>query len=346
MEREKLLGKIKKCFKKEKLYLELYLENYEEYNIYFRIDYFKKHKCYRLSWFDLNLMEIDDIEKYVSYEYVPDRIIDYISEITEKFNKNNKDYYKEENMDEIRDKVHLTINSKTKKSECLKITFYKFIPEEIKEIAEILSILFNTAPKKLQNFWYEMIASLNGEENKYKYKSKIKFNIFKDDLKQLFPEKVYDRGKKYYKEFRVLFLEKIDNRYFGVIGGLRDLYLCIVDYDEETNDLCVHCSCPCDYYCKHLCAMMMAIRDKRINRFLKIRSKKLDNNLLIKYMNFDFLLCVGNTDDKFIIVNNNGFLETVPIMNEDGKCDWEIIEDTPNNDLEKYIEKKSNKTDE
>ena len=131
----------------------MFKENYEEYNIYFRIDYFKKHKCYRLSWFDLNLMENDDIEKYISYEYVPDRIIEYISEITEKFNKKNKDYYEEENMDEIRDKVHLTINSKTKKSERLEITFYKFIPEEIKEIAEILSILFNTAPKKLQNFY-------------------------------------------------------------------------------------------------------------------------------------------------------------------------------------------------
>lgn len=346
MNKEKLLEKIKKYFKKSKNYLELYLENYEEYNIYFRIDYYKKHKCYRLSWFDLNLMETDDIEKYISFEYVPDKIVEFINEITEKYNRKNKDYYEEENFDEIRDKVYLKIDTKTKKSNYLEISFYKFLPEEAKELAEIFSILFSTVPRKLQNFWYEILASLNGEESKYKYKSKIKFDIFNDDLKELFPEKIYERGEKYFKEFRVLFLEKIDNRYFGVIGGLRDLYLCIVDYNEETKDLCVHCSCPCDYYCKHLCAMIIAIRNKRMNRFLKIRNKKLDSNLLIKYMNFDFLLCVGNTDDKFIIVNNNGYLETVPIMNENNKCDWEIIEDTPNNDLEKYIEKISNKTDE
>lgn len=344
MEKNKLLNKIKKYFKKNELFLELYLENYEEYNIYFRIDYIKKNKCYRLSWFDLNLMESDDIDKYISFEYVPDKIIEHINSILETKKIKNKDFYKEENMDEIRDKVYLKINSKTKNNEFLEVTFYKFIPEELKEIAPIISILFNTAPRKLQNFFFELFATLNDKESEYKYKSVIKFDIFKDDLKKIFNETIYKRGEKYFKESRVLFLEKIDNRYFGVVGGLRDLYLCIIDYNEETHNLCVHCSCPCNYYCKHLCAIILAIRNNQIRRFLKIRNKRMDNsNLLIKYMNFDFLLCVGNTDDKFIIVNNNGFLETVPILNEKGELEWEILEDTPSNNLEKYVNKLINK---
>ena len=58
---KKLMDKINKHFKKDKLFAELFLENYEEFNIYFRIDYLKKEKCYKMSWFDLNLMETDDI---------------------------------------------------------------------------------------------------------------------------------------------------------------------------------------------------------------------------------------------------------------------------------------------
>ena len=45
MDTKKLLDKINKFFKSEKLIAELFLENYEEFNIYFRIGYNKKRKC-------------------------------------------------------------------------------------------------------------------------------------------------------------------------------------------------------------------------------------------------------------------------------------------------------------
>ena len=83
MDTKKLLHKINKFFKSEKLIAELFLENYEEFNIYFRIGYNKKRKCYRLSWFDLNLMETNDVEKYLSFEYIPDQIIEHITNFIE-----------------------------------------------------------------------------------------------------------------------------------------------------------------------------------------------------------------------------------------------------------------------
>ena len=57
------LKKIKNYFKKEKLFFDMYLENYEGYYIYIRLDYYKKFKGYKLSWFDLDIVDIDNMDK-------------------------------------------------------------------------------------------------------------------------------------------------------------------------------------------------------------------------------------------------------------------------------------------
>ena len=55
--------------------------------------------------------------------------------------------------------------------------------------------------------WKEIHRSNFYKANNTTFKNE--WQIFEDDLKELFPEKVYERGEKYFKEFRVLFLEKI-----------------------------------------------------------------------------------------------------------------------------------------
>ena len=54
-------------------------------------------------------------------------------------------------------------------------------------------------------------------------------------------------------------------------------------------------------------------------------------------MNFDFLLCIGIIDKNFLVVNNNGSLETIPIYDENGEFHWEILEDSEENILEKQL---------
>ena len=346
METDKLLNKIKKYYKKEEMFAELYLENYEEYNIYFRIDYFKKEKCYRLSWFDLNLMESYDIKKYISVEYIPDKIIEHVVNEFEKYDFLSKNYYQKINKSSVSDKAYLRVNTKTKKEKFFETTFYKYIPFEIKEISDIISIILNTAPRKLQTFLYELNAKLNGEDSKYNYKTKIKINIYKDEIKELFNPLIYEKGIKYYKENRVIFLEKVDTRYFAAIAGNQNVYLTIIDYHEDVEELYVHCSCPCDFYCKHLAAALESIQKNKIKRFFKIRYNKEKENLLIKYMNFEFLLCIGIVDNKFIVVNGNGNLETINILDDNNEYHWQILEDSKNNDLENQIKEILNRTDE
>ena len=54
---QKLLTKVKKNYKNTNLFCDIYLENYHNFYLYIRLDYYKKLKCYRLSWIDLVHLE-------------------------------------------------------------------------------------------------------------------------------------------------------------------------------------------------------------------------------------------------------------------------------------------------
>lgn len=333
MDMEKIMNRINKYFKNEKLVAELFLENYEEFNIYFRIGYNKKHKCYRLSWFDLNLMETNDIEKYLSFEYIPNQIIEHITNFYANLELENKDFYDKEI---IKDKVHLKVNLKTKNNDFFETTFYKYIPFEVKEISDIISIILNTAPRKLQEFLFQLHAKLNGEESKYNYKTKINFDLFNDDIDKLFEKKDIELGKTLCD--KVVFLERIDSRFFAVVANPENLYLNIVDYNDETKEMSVHCSCDNFCYCPELYATLNAIKNNKIKKFFKIRMKNNDQNILLKYMTYDFIMCVGTLDqDKLLIVNNNGNLDALPILNDKGEVQIEIIDDSEEHTLENAI---------
>lgn len=335
MEIEKYINKINKLLKNEKLIVELLLENYEEFNIYFRIGYNKKHKCYRLSWFDLNLIETQDVEKYLSFEYVPEQIIEHITNYYANLELENKNYY---DKDFVKDRVYLRVNLNTKNNDYFETTFYKYIPYELKEISDIISIILNTAPRKLQEFLFQLHAKLNGEESKYNYKTKINFDLVKDDIETLFDKKDIEIGKTL--SDKVVFLERIDTRYFSVVATPENLYLNIVDYNEETKEISVHCSCPNDCYCPELYATLNAIKNNNLKKFFKVRIKDEKQNILVKYMTYDFIMCVGTLDkDKLLIVNNNGNLDALSIFNEKGDIQIEIIEDSEEHTLENAINK-------
>ena len=53
---------------------------------------------------------------------------------------------------------------------------------------------------------------------------------------------------------------------------------------------------------------------------------------------FDYFLCLGIVDNSLEIVNNNGNVELVPILDDNNNPLWDVIEDTENEDLTHEIE--------
>ena len=64
---ENKINIINRYFKKTELILDITFLEYETYNIYIRLDYYKKLNCCKLSWFDLNIVNNKNIELYLQF---------------------------------------------------------------------------------------------------------------------------------------------------------------------------------------------------------------------------------------------------------------------------------------
>lgn len=330
---EAKISLIKKYYKKDAIFLELKLINYEGFNLYMILTESKKYNSYRLSWFDLDEIKDKYIEKYICCEYIRSDIIDFIKNDFAKYDV-AIDYNDEFLTD--KDTVIFNANIKTKKSNAINVSFKKYLPKNLSILADLIIFVFKNMPRKYEGFMYELLAKLTGSTEKYEYKKEFEFDLFNGDINEIFRYPIVQRGQKYYEEDKIEFLEKIDNRYFAIVEGT-EKYIVIVKYDEKEKKTQVYCSCPCEFYCKHICAVILAIRDNKFKRFYKIMYKNPNKNLLERIMDFEYFLCLGLVEQNFEIINNYGELELVPILDVNNKYNWEILEDSEDQKLMKQV---------
>ena len=330
---EAKISLIKKYYKRDAIFLELKLINYEGYNLYMILSESKKYNSYRLSWFDLDEIKDKHIEKYICCEYIHSDIIDFIKNDYAKYDV-AIDYNDEFLTD--KDTVIFNANIKTKKSNAINVSFKKYLPKNLSILADLIIFVFKNMPRKYEGFMYELLAKLTGSTEKYEYKKEFEFDLFNGDINEIFRYPIVQRGQKYYEEDKIEFLEKIDHRYFAIVEGT-EKYIVIVKYDEKEKKTQVYCSCPCEFYCKHICAVILAIRDNKFKRFYKIMYKNPNKNLLERIMDFEYFLCLGLVEQNFEIINNYGELELVPILDVNNKYNWEILEDSEDEKLMKQV---------
>ena len=316
-----LLEKVKKCYKNTNMIVEILLENYHHHNnIYIRLDYYKKIKGYRLSWIDLNSID-KDIESCISYEYITDNAFLHLETVIN--NIKIKEYKKLEN-----DENKVTINTPN-----YQIEFNRYIPKDMPELFSLINAIFVHLPIKLNVFYNELCALITGTSGKYELEEEFEFDLFNGELDKIFNKEIMSRGKDYYENGRVLFLEKVEDKYYSVVGG-QGLYVVIIKYNPEKKTMEVYCSCPCDFRCKHIYAVILAIRNNKFHKFYKITHKNNDMELLDRIMNFNFLLTIGIDDqnNNYLIIED-GLLKLLPVLNNEGKSEWLVLEDDSNNTL-------------
>lgn len=334
----KKIDLIRKYFRKDKMFLELILFNYSGYYIYVRIDYLKKTKSYKLSWFDLDKALDNNIDKYSSFEYMEDNIINDISFI---FNNYDCDLEEKRSLND-EDLVTLKANIKTKVNKMIDVEFNRYLPRDLRVLDSLFIIIFRYLPKRLDSFLEEIFASIYNNST-YDYRREIDFDLFNDDIDDIFSYNITKRGLDYYENDKVLYLEKVDDRYFGVVLG-NEKYVTVIRYNEEKKKLSVYCSCPCDFYCKHIYAVILSIRNNKFKRFCKVMFKDKSKNLLERMLDYDYFLCLDVVDDKYLeIINNKGDIELVPIFDSEGMEQFDILEDTDEflitNKIRKIIDK-------
>ena len=105
--------------------------------------------------------------------------------------------------------------------------------------------------------------------------NKIEYDYENDIIKDNeyeFNDAIIKRGKNYYKNGMVLSVIKSNNKYTAKVAGSTNVsYTVNVEYDEEDDYYDYDCTCPCEYPCKHIYAVLIAIKNKN---YIKTTLKK------------------------------------------------------------------------
>lgn len=317
---------VNKYIKNKDIVLDIKLINYENYNLYFRIDYIKKLNIFQLSWIDLDLIIDNKIEKYLNIEHISLEVVEEICNLIER--NNTFDYIEETDKNIVEFTTYYLVNN-------YHFIFNRYIPQNLSNISEIFIIIFNHLPRRLTEFLEELHAEFMHTKSKYEYQDNINFDLFNDDLEQLFNKTILSRGINYYEENKVKFLEHIDDKYYAIVKGNEE-YLVVIKYDEDNMLTQTYCTCPCEFFCKHMASVILAIRDNYENKFYKVLAVSKEDTLLDITTNKHYL-CIGVEEEYIKIINKYGEIELVPLFNEENKLMWKILEDSKDKTLYKEI---------
>ena len=312
------------------LIMSIYFENYNEYNIYIRFDYVKTVQAYKICWFDLNFIDYKHLDNYINIQTMTKNFGLKLDRVLGGINLQS-DYL--ENLDILGDRVEILFQNKYGLNEYV---FSRFLPKQWRQLADALVLTFAYLPRGMENILEELLGSLSDSEEYYNSLKPIKFNLFKTPLEEVFRKDVITRGEKYYEEGNVSFLEKINSKYIALGSGKQSYIVTIEEIDDSFTKML--CTCPCDYTCKHIYAVVKSIREKKFINFYKVKFIGKGESLLEKITNGAFSICCGVENDNLLIVTIDNEILKIPILFNGEKC-FEIIEDDDELSLSKYLDK-------
>lgn len=294
---EQLIKKINSYLSKEKhfnSFLSIRLFNKSPYNFYITCGTNKKNDLLKLYWIDLdayNTCGIDCLNEETLFgEFYSKLELFILNAKIDSFEEYEKLYPDYTCMD-------IKVNNKD-----YSFKFSRYIPKSKRVIVDIFAYVFDFLPMIIQKFLEEMIEDLAGVRRDYL--RCYNFDLMKDDLSMIFNDKIIERGIFYYKNNYVKFLEKIGDLYYAVVTGDKD-YLIVLGTNQDKTVLSFTCSCPCEFACKHVVSVILAIRENKYNPFYKLTYNNDKRSLLNRILNKNFILCLDVVDDNYVIVDES-----------------------------------------
>ncbi len=299
---------IKKYYKNSETLFNLSLINYEDFNLYITLNKLKNSDSYRLSFFNLDDITSNDIGYYLSCTYIRPYIIDNIKEDFKTF---DIDSNYEEELNDI-NIVILESNISTKVNDSFKVSFNNYLPKSLSHLVSLFLFVFDTMPKGYNEILLELLSIITNTTEKYEYKKEFDFDLFNDDINSIFRDVIIKRGIDYYKNDTIKFLEKIDEEnYYAIVEGTEE-YLVIINYNEENKKLKVYCTCPCEFYCKHIYAVLLAIKEnKAFKEFYKVIISP-NNTSIDNLIDSHIYLSPGIEYDDLMIIED-GHIKYIPL---------------------------------
>lgn len=322
--------------KGHELVMSIYLNNYNNNNIYIRVDYVRKLSIYKVVWVDLNFFNPKKMDEYINSQmvtkYIAVKLIEQLNSI-----KLDSDYVFNDKI--IGDRVEIVTYLKETPREYV---FDRFLPLEWEPFIDLFAIIFSYLPRGMEVFLHEIFAKFDGTEERFNCNKPVKFDLLLDDMSEIFRKMVITRGEKIFEEEKVKFIEKTeDNFYISYVEEDGKSYVPIIR-DVDSDHIHMWCNCKCDYYCKHLYASLKSIRENKLNNFYKVRYIGKEESLLEKVTISNYYLCAGIKDGKLMLINDDGSLFPCDVIQK-GKVAFEVLEDDDHCTLSKEIKELSEK---
>ena len=316
------------------LLMSIYLGEYNGHNIYIRFDYVARISAYKIVWFDLKYFDEKHIGDYISEQLVTSFVGTKVASIMNSL-KLESNYVL--NDDIIGDRVEILsyfggINKE--------FVFDRFLPIEWESLIEPIALIFSYMPRSMEVIFNEMLALFDGKEEMYNSLKPTKFDLLNDKVEKIFRDEVIQGGLKYYNDDRVSFLEKIDDHYLAIVDGSVPYLVNIKDHGNGYVSLWCNCKNRC--YCKHIYAVVEAIRNKKFNNFYKVKYVGKNETLLEKVTRGLFFYCFGIDGDSLLLVTSDPVIFKAEIM-QNGSCVFEVIEDDDDLNLSKALKEYQNK---
>lgn len=221
-----------------------YLEDYNKTNLYIRFDYIKKISVYKVTWFDLNFLDLKKLDLYFNTQTVNKKIAITIMEVVTKIKYTPEGRL---NDDILGDKVHICFHKEKKD---YNYTFTRFLPSDWSLFIDPIVLTFSYLPRTMDIFLSEIFAIFDGTEEIFTYTKPIKFDLETTSPTEHFKPLAIEIGTKLYKSGRVLFLEEIKDKYYCIVED-HEPHLIVLNQIDETHAM-MWCNCKNKGLCAHI----------------------------------------------------------------------------------------------
>ena len=320
MKSDKKISLIKKMLKKKKEFpiLELQIKEYNKSNFYISLLYNHIIDKFKVLYIPLDVVEDNKIEEYCCYQFIDAKSVLYIVEQIKKeiakYEKESTRDSRNKNINNFSIEINVYLNKK-------KYDFYttRYLPKKWEFLFEGIVMLFEHSPNIMGELANEILSVIMNTNENIEYQASLNCDLSAPNLKSYFP--ILQDEKKLIEK-KIDFLENINGKYYAVIEN----HLIIIEYNNNKKILNIYCDQAKLVYSNEVYQVLMGIKDKKEEKFYKI---KLVNK------NFNYL-CLGVTDKGILVIEKNKIIKLK--FNAIEKQNIKILEDK-NNKLQKELEK-------
>jgi hypothetical protein len=307
------------------------LNNIDGANIYIALCWHKKNKTFRVFWFDINHMETDKVSDWVNSNLIfVERVNEFKRIIAE--HGMSEEYIDKDDINDSQIIMQSFITNYEFNRQLF--TFKRYIPKCWQFLADAIYILFDNMPRVYYLFFQIMIEKIiiPSENNIFAW------DLKKNDITKLFNPEVQKIGNQIYENNQINKMESIKDTTYALVTGKQNNLVTILN-NPQTKEVAFTCTCHKHTFCEHIYAAYLAYQNKYISKYYKISYKDENKSLLERLKSFSYFLCLDIDNNDFIVIKNSKIVR-VPILDNKGKCNWEILEDNNQyleNRLKEYL---------